>query len=168
MAAAANKVTDELQIIKYLSWFYCFYWQFQLKINEFWSMFINVGSMTSWVKQPADFLKWEQLFLNLLRPLDWIFSNRLETLKMQNNKETLKICTELFKTNIHKLKATWCSGVLIPCFCDADCGVCANGVRQEHGEGAVHQETGQPPFHHRAEGGCGAHAQLAQGLPDRR
>lgn len=61
-----------------------------------------------------------------------------------------------------------CIHCVIPCFCDAECGVCTNGVWQEYGQGAVHQETGQPPFYHRAEGGCGDHAQLTQGLPNRR
>lgn len=53
-------------------------------------------------------------------------------------------------------------------FMCAECGVCANRLRQEHSEGAGHQKTGQPPRHHRAEGGRGAHAQITQGLSERR
>lgn len=40
--------------------------------------------------------------------------------------------------------------VMCPFVC-AECGVCANRLRQEHSEGAGDQERGPPPLHHRAE-----------------
>lgn len=42
--------------------------------------------------------------------------------------------------------------------------ICADGLRQEHGESVMHQETGRPPWHHRAQDRCAAHSQVPQGL----